>query len=250
MPQYDKFIDNPNLPENDVTLAAVGKDYLQTVNSLENKGIHCLKINRNNSLPDYIGCHADMNIFHFGGNKLFCEKGITAGEYTSDFLIELISESTASEYPNDCLLNAVIIDDKLICNINSVSKNILRKAEINGLKIFEVNQGYTKCSICVLNENAVITDDISIYKSIQNYFNDVLLISKGSVRLDSKEYGFIGGATGKLGKYKLAFNGRLESHSDHNMIIDLLEKYNIEPIELSDDALTDIGSIIPLKEKL
>ena len=62
-------------------------------------------------------------------------------------------------------------------------------------------------------------------------------------------YGFIGGATGKTGKNKLAVNGRLDNHPDCNKIIDFLYKYNITPVELINDVITDIGSIIPLLEE-
>ena len=140
------------------------------------------------------------------------------------------------------------ISNKLICNTKTVSKRILEEAEKASLNIINVNQGYTKCSICVLTEKAIITDDESVYKSTQNFFDDVLLISKGSIRLETKDYGFIGGATGKLAKNIIAFNGRVDSHADHNIIIDILNKYSIVPLELISASLEDIGSIIPLYE--
>ena len=64
-----------------------------------------------------------------------------------------------------------------------------------------------------------------------------------------KPIALIGGATGKTGKNKLAVNGRLDSHPDCNKIIDFLHKYNITPVELINDVITDIGSIIPLLEE-
>ncbi len=124
----------------------------------------------------------------------------------------------------------------------------MNPAEKDGLTIIPVKQGYTKCSICIADENSIITDDESIFKSAQNYFDDILLISKGSVRLKEMNYGFIGGCTGKIDKNKIAFNGRIESHDDHNLIIDFLDRHNITAVELLNDRLTDIGSIIPVCE--
>ena len=51
-----------------------------------------------------------------------------------------------------------------------------------------------------------------------------------------------------MDKNILAFNGRIESHTDHNKIYDILDKYNITADELLDEPIEDIGSIIPLSE--
>ncbi len=247
MHQSERIISNPNLPENAVTCVAIGSKYNKTANSFINRNIRIIGLECN-LLPNYLSGHADMQLFHFGNNIIFNNE-ISAGESFLDFKTEIIPEVLKSDYPDDCLLNCVRIGNKLICNKNSVSKSILKLAEESGLTIIEVKQGYTKCSVCILNENAIITDDESVYKSAQNFFNDTLLISKGSIRLQTKEYGFIGGATGKLDKNILAFNGRIESHTDHNKIYDILYKYNITADELLDEPLEDIGSIIPLIEK-
>ena len=52
----------------------------------------------------------------------------------------------------------------------------------------------------------------------------------------------------KINKNVIAFNGRIESHTDHNKIIDFMAKHNMDIIELNNDRLTDIGGIIPLCE--
>ncbi len=230
-----------------MTGVIVGSVYYNTVKALKLKGIRCIDAAFSASLPEYIRYHADMNIFHYWNNEAVLT-GKTAGEGQGLFFSSLSYESTGSEYPDDCRLNAVRIDNKLICNPASVSDKILKKAESDGLIIIPVKQGYTKCSVCVVDAGSIITDDESIYKSAANYFDDILYVQKGSIRLSGMNYGFIGGCTGKLGKNKLAFNGRIESHTDSNKIIDFLDKHKIEAVELTDDTLEDIGSIIPVTE--
>ena len=132
--------------------------------------------------------------------------------------------------------------------LNTISKEILKFAETNNLIIVNTNQGYSRCSVCVVNENAIITDDKSIFTAAQFFFNDVLFISKGSIKLDGYDCGFIGGCCGKIDKYKLAFNGAIESHKDYKKIIDFLSRNSIECIELNQNRLTDIGGILPLIE--
>lgn len=245
MQQFEETLNNPNLPDNRVTGVIAGAAYKETAESLNKSGIRIINIRYNKLLPEFLTYHSDMNIFHYCNNEFYISKE-TAGESGSDFLYNIIPESIGVKYPDDCRLNAVRIGNKLICNKKSASVSILNRAESDGLEIINVKQGYTKCSVCVIDENSFITDDESIYKSAGKYFDDVLFVSKGSIRLEGMNYGFIGGCTGKINKNEIAFNGRIESHTDHNSIIDFLNMHRIKATELTEDTLTDIGSIIPV----
>jgi hypothetical protein len=59
--------------------------------------------------------------------------------------------------------------------------------------IIDVKQGYTKCSVLPVSNNAFITDDISIYNQCVSFGIDVLYVGKGDVSLPGYNYGFIGG---------------------------------------------------------
>ena len=135
----------------------------------------------------------------------------------------------------------------LIC-VKTVSKDVLEFAYNNDYIIINVKQGYSRCSICVINENSIITDDKSIFTAAGNFLNDAELISKGSILLNGYNYGFIGGCCGKLSKNEIGFNGMIESHKDYKKIIDILSRNNIKCTELCKTRLTDIGGIIPLTE--
>ena len=175
---------------------------------------------------------------------------LCTGEFDKKFDISTIGAELGNEYPNDVLLNCKIIGKNIFLNPKTIAKEILDFAQNNDYNLIRVNQGYTGCSICAINESAIITDDISIYRAAQNFLNDVLFISKNSIRLNGYDYGFIGGCCGKIDHNKLAVNGRIESHKDCNKIIDFLSKHNTEIIELSAETLTDIGGILPLCEKV
>ncbi len=239
----------PNLPENNVLIAAVGYKYQEIIYALNNYGIETISVPQNKQLPSYLDGHADLSIMHYADNTVYIDSGISEIKLEQLFHLREIGEISDNKYPNDCLLNTVRVGNNLICNEKCISKDILESAYKDGLKIINVSQGYSKCSVCVLNESTIITDDISIYKSAQFFLNDILLIEKGSIRLEGTNYGFIGGCTGKIGKNKIAFTGRVESHNNYNDIIDFLNKYKIDVIELTDKRLYDIGSIIPLLER-
>lgn len=245
-----EFIKSPNLPENEVTLVAISCEAGESIKKLQSLGIECIKINNNVILPKPINSHPDIQMLHISKNKIFCLKEhLFAGESEKFFDITEITEKTGNKYPDDVRLNCTVIDNKIICNPETISKNVLEFAESSGLTIIPVKQGYSKCSVCVINESAIITDDTSIFRAAGNFLDDVLLISKGSIGLNGYNYGFIGGCCGKIAKNKIAFNGRIESHSDANKIIDFLEKHSIETIELNCNKLYDIGGILPIMQR-
>ena len=245
-----RFIEKPNLPQGKVTLAAISEEAGESIKKLNSLGINTLEIKKNNKLPEPICSHADIQILHTGNNNIFCYEHLFSGEFEEKFKITEIPETAGLSYPDDVRLNCAIIGNKIICNTKTVSRKILEYAECHELTIINVNQGYSRCSICVVNENTIITDDKSIYTAAGKIFNDTQFISKGSIGLSGYNYGFIGGCCGKIDKNKIAFNGAIESHKDYKVIIDCLERNSIECIELSKNRLCDIGGIIPLREAL
>ena len=251
MPQYKamKYIEKPNLPQGRVTVAAISSQAGESIKKLNELGVKTIEINPYNVLPEPVNSHADLQILHLGNNDIFCQsEHLCIGESEQEFNFRKIEALAGNRYPDDVRLNCAIIGNKIICNVNTIACEILEYAEINGLTVINVNQGYTKCSICCINENAIITDDESIFAAAGNFFNDITYVSKGSIGLKGYNYGFIGGCCGKIDKNKIAFNGAIESHKDYNDIIDCLARNKIDCIELNNKPLYDIGGIIPICE--
>lgn len=250
--QYNnQYIDSPNLPTGEVTAVALSADAKDEIEKLQYLKIEPILINRDHRLPKPVSSHTDLQILHIGKNVIFsATEHLCTGEFNKNFKVTKIGAELGNIYPNDVPLNCKIVGKNIFLNRKTIAKEILEFAQINEFNIINVNQGYTGCSICVISESAIITDDISIYRAAQNYLNDVLVVSKNSIRLKGYDYGFIGGCCGKLGPNKLAINGRIESHIDHNKILDFINKHNIDIIELSNDVLTDIGGILPLMQRI
>ena len=243
------YVKNPNLPQSRVGAVAISCTACESIEYLNGIGISTIEILPDKRLPEPVNTHADLQMLHIGNNEIFIQnEHLYIGESALKFNMKLISESPGSKYPDDVRLNCSLIGDKIICNTKTISKDILRYAESAGLTVINTNQGYSRCSICIINENAIITDDKSIFTAAQNFLNDVLFISKGSIRLDGYDCGFIGGCCGKIDKNKIAFNGRIDSHKDYYKIIDFIYKHGVECVELNNNVLTDIGGILPLIE--
>ena len=55
--------------------------------------------------------------------------------------------------------------------------------------------------------------------------------------------------SGLLGRKLLAFTGSLGAHPDGERIKEFLHSRGVEPLELTDGPLYDVGSILPLLEE-
>ena len=118
------------------------------------------------------------------------------------------------------------------------------------MSVYPVGQGYTRCSACVLGENAIITADPSISEAAERAGLDVLRIQPGHISLPGYEYGFIGGCTGLLGPGLLGVCGCLENHPDGGRMLDFAEAHGVRVLTIPtpDGRLWDIVGIVPLAE--
>ena len=241
-------LDNSLIPENDAARVLINHRAAGCITALEKLGINAVKVYDNPAISGSVSSHADMNYFYYGKGNLFACKSQPTGEWQEKFNTITTGEPENDSYPFTVKLNCVRLSGFLICNTKTVSEEILQFAYNDNLTVIDVKQGFTKCSICVINDRTIITDDASIYKQVSKYIDDVTLVTKGSIKLEGMNYGFIGGCTGLIGKDKLAVTGRLDSHIDHNLIYNALSRNNISAVELTNDILEDIGSILPVEE--
>lgn len=241
------FLINPNLPSNDVTDALVSNGDSGLISTLADLGINSLEMRQSPNLDRFCANHSDILAYHLGNGRFIVDK--TAVNAFENYNISEIV-NVCSPYPNDCILNAADTGDYIICNSKITHKSILKSAEKQNKQIINVNQGYAKCSVCIVKRNTVITDDMSIYQECEKVGGvSVLLVSKGSVALKGQNYGFLGGASGLIGENKLFFNGDLTYHKDYLAIKQFLGYHNVKYTDIKNKPLTDVGSIIPINQK-
>ncbi len=147
-------------------------------------------------------------------------------------------------YPYDCAYNVAYTGKVAFHNKKVTDSSITQVlAKIHkGYPIIHVNQGYTKCSTCIVDSNAIITSDRSIHNAARKNSIDSLLISPGYVLLPGYTYGFIGGASG-LFSDTIYFTGHLNKHPDYPHIEHFIAAHNKKIVFLSDLPAIDIGSI-------
>ena len=135
-----------------------------------------------------------MQIFHAGSGKVICEPNLH--EYYVSRLaplgIEVIAGKThlCSNYPYDIAYNIARVSNYALHKTSHTDGNILRLLSEEGIRIINVAQGYTKCAVCIVGENAVVTSDL-VCQSLKSLDVEVLVIEKGDIKLEGMEYGFI-----------------------------------------------------------
>ncbi len=246
----NRFLKNPNLPENKVTTVYADVNDIALKNAFDKLSIKVVPVIQNKLLDTPVSKHADILGDYVGKSIFLADKNQTelCNFINNNGGKSVIIENIQSPYPNDCLLNFADIGDYIIGNKSILTDEIVKY--LPSKPIIDVKQGYSKCSVCICKRNTIITDDISVYNAVLQYDNiNSLLIEKGSVHINKYDYGFIGGCCGLINKNVLIFNGDLSLHSDFDKIKNFLYDNGVDYIDIKGKPLTDIGSIIPIMEK-
>lgn len=240
-----RFIKNPNLPDGQACLAAAG-NYPEIISALHNTGIRTLSF-ESNALPKEISRHQDMLLCHTGENEIFLAPEISPDPLISESFTVRHTAPLGDTYPHDVRLNLAVSRDFFVFNPKTADTALREALSLSGRRAIPVKQGYTKCSLCMVTENAVITEDPSIYGALSSTALDVLYISKGDIYLSDTHCGFFGGSTGKISARTLAVTGSLSTHRDGEKIRGFCKRHGVEILELTQGKIIDIGGILPLK---
>ena len=200
------------------------------------------------ALSESVSAHPDMLLFW--GDKIFCHRSyyneaknvLDTVSDISGIEIAFSDENISPKYPNDILFNAVQIGNNVFGKTDSISNLVIQYAVQNELTLVNIKQGYTKCSVCKVSENAIITADVGIAKAAKSHGIDVLKISHGHIALDGCDYGFIGGASGSDGA-NTYFCGNIDLHPDGESIKAFCKAHGRPAVSLGKNLLYDVGTM-------
>ncbi|OGO79050.1 MAG: hypothetical protein A2Y23_14530 [Clostridiales bacterium GWB2_37_7] len=245
------FVHTPNLPINKIKTALV--DYrigAEAEATLVDMGIEVIKTVPCEEFYEAIKGHPDIVVHHVGDNNLVVAPNVF--DKLEPVLAKKGFALTKGEtwlnrnYPENVAYNVLRVGSIAFHNTKYTDQTILREFEKNKINLIHVNQGYTKCSTCIVDEHSIITSDYKLAMTAMKYGVDCLLIKPGGIILSGLDYGFIGGSGGLLSKNTMAFTGNLDNIQDNYKIYDYLKGKGIEVKILSRKQIFDIGSIIPL----
>lgn len=244
----NNFVEIPNLPQKKASAVIVDCRICgEALNTLHNLGICVYTTKRVALLYNAVCAHPDMMFFHARKNLFISSKeGISTLLKIPGAEIIKGKSKLKDTYPEDIAYNAARVGNFLIHNFKYTDPCILSTCE-DLIKI-QVNQGYAKCSVCVISDNAIITSDMGIAKKCDTFGIDVLKTDDSDILLNGVSHGFFGGASGKIAKNILAVNGNIKMHRDSDKIEEFCDKYGIKVISLHNGAIYDVGTVFCVKE--
>lgn len=162
-------------------------------------------------------------------------------------------DNVEAEYPFDIKYNVCTIGKKAIHNFKYTDKKIQQELIKSGYELIQTTQGYTNCSVAVVDDKSAIVTDEGLYKILENQNIDVLFLNyEPDIKLlrkmgYSNKNGFIGGAIARLEDNIIVF-GDLSKIDKENKIKKFIEKRNLNIIDFEGLDVMDYGGIIEFKE--
>lgn len=206
---------------------------------------------RYEKLYDAIDGHVDIQVHIIDNNCVVVHKDMKESFIISlknhGISVDYTEKYLEGKYPHNIHLNGLNLKRYFVHNISYTDPVLLQA--VKDKILINVKQGYTKCSVAVVNDEAVITSDKKIYSKLLEKSLDVLLVPVGNIILEGLDYGFIGGTCGKIDDNTLGFYGSLDNYKYGEMVKRFLEKHNVKPYYLSSGKLIDRGSIFTLTKK-
>ena len=240
-----EFLNDPYTPERKIQTAFIGNAPRELKNWIESHNVRLIEIKNNPNLPTPLAGHAEIQIFHAGSGTFVCDE-------MQEQLFKVLKFAKASDltigstYPDDCKLNFAVIGERVFGKQSCMDPTLQKICDQRGWKRIHVNQGYARCSTCILSFDNFITDDPSMHRTGIIERMDSLLIRKGDVKLDGFDYGFIGGASAKISNDEVLFFGDIRQHRDFDQIHAFLTRHHYTYEYFPDFPLTDIGGILPI----
>lgn len=221
---------------------------------LEQLGYKIIEIKRSEKIYSETSSHVDIFVCQIG-KKLIIEPSQydnIKNQISSEFKIEQGNESVEEKYPFDIKYNVCIIGKKAIHNFEYTDSKIRKELENQGYELINTTQGYTNCSIAVIDDNSAIVTDKGLYKILQKHGVDVLYLEyEPNIKLlningYSNRKGFIGGVISRIGNDIVVF-GDLRKIDKNNIIRDFITKRELNIIEFKGLDVIDYGGVIEIE---
>lgn len=214
-------------------------------------GYELIEITKNEKIYTEISSHVDIFTCKIG-KKLIIEPSIY--NYIKSKVINSKNtiqgnEKIETKYPLDIKYNVCIIGNKAIHNFTYTDSKIKEQLEIQKFEMINTTQGYTNCSIAVIDDNSAIVTDKGLYKILQKHNIDVLYLEyEPDIKLlKSNEYsekrGFIGGAISRIDDQIIVF-GDLDKIDCNEQIRKFIEKKGLKVIEFKGLDVIDYGGLV------
>lgn len=238
----------------DFRMRKIEKEYIASL------GYEVIQNDFDLNVYDEIAAHVDVYYTKIG-NVIFAAPN---KKDKVPFTVQLCTSEVGKEYPHDVPYNVCIIGNKIVHNFKYTDPIIKMYLEKNNYQIINVEQGYSNCSIAVIDNDSCITSDISIARSLVDAGIDTLYVSEPDIRLkkrtnsifvdqskmsfcDSEMSGFIGGAMTRLGDQVIVF-GDINKLTNGKKIKSFIEKKGLKLHYFEGLDVVDYGGVLEVIE--
>ena len=220
---------------------------------LKELGCNLIEIRQSSKVYPEISSHVDIFTCKIG-DVLVAEPSQyeqIKSKLTSENKIISGQENISLKYPDDIKYNVCTIGKKAIHNFQHTDLAIKEELTNQGYELINTTQGYTNCSIAVIDENSAIVTDKGLYKILQKHNIDVLYLEyEPDIKLlncnkYSNKKGFIGGAISRIANEIIVF-GDLNKIDQENKIRNFITNKNLNIIEFENLDVIDYGGIVEL----
>ena len=214
---------------------------------LKELGYKLLEIKENKNLYPEISSHVDILACKVG-EKIVVEPTQYANFQEYENFIKG-QEIVLKKYPLDIKYNVCIIGKKAIHNFQNTDSKLKELLINDGYELINTTQGYTNCSIAVIDDNSAIVSDKGLYKILQFHRIETLLVENDlDIKLlydgkYSNKKGFIGGCMAKLG-YSIIVFGDLDKIDIDGKIRAFITNRKLNIIEFKGLDIIDYGGLI------
>lgn len=222
---------------------------------LEELGYNLIELKSSLKVYEEISSHVDIFMCKIK-NKLIVEPtmylSIKEKTLEKGIMVEKGKHCIKEKYPDDIKYNVAILGKKAIHNFKYTDTKVKEELQKQGYELINTTQGYTNCSIAIIdNESAIVTDK-GLYKILQKHNIDVLYLeSQPDIKLlENNKYsnkkGFIGGAISKIENNIIVF-GDLDKIDSNNKIREFIKSKGINIIDFKGLDIIDYGGVVLLK---
>ncbi len=214
---------------------------------------HVITIQKNNNLYEEISSHTDILCTKVL-NTLIVDKSnydnLKNSIKNNDIKIVCGKTDLKEKYPYDICYNVCILNNIAIHNFKYTDKIVKTIIDKNDIKKISVKQGYTKCSIAVIDDTSVITTDKKIKEKLEDFNIDVLYLDYiPDIKLyNNNSYstmnGFVGGTISILDENNVVIFGDLNKIDKNDKIKKFILSKNKNIIDFKNLDVVDYGGMI------
>lgn len=218
--------------------------------AIQSLGFEVLKAPAHPHLAGACQSHPDLSFFRIAPNTLIYAKGCDPAFIATLQAkgITMIAGETElqAEYPYDIPYNGIRIGQYLVHNLRYTDTKVKKMCQEENLTALHVRQGYTCCSTAFIREDLIVTADTGIYNALQQTgtVQALLVPPQKKIQLPGMDYGFLGGASGRMDDTHFALAGHVRYLENGKQIQDFLEKNDVQLINLTDQEPLDLGTLM------